>query len=140
MMKEEKDPFRYKVLDGRQLALKISANSVYGFTGAQVGKLPCLEISQSVTSFGRQMIEQTKQLVESRFNIANGYTFDSKVIYGDTDSVMVKFGVNNLEDAMKLGREAAEFVSGTFVKPIKLGKIKFLSLKNKILNRLFKIH
>ena len=34
------------VLDGRQLALKISANSVYGFTGAQVGKLPCLEISQ----------------------------------------------------------------------------------------------
>ena len=34
-----------QVLDGRQLALKISANSVYGFTGAQVGKLPCLEIS-----------------------------------------------------------------------------------------------
>lgn len=64
MMKEEKDPFRYKVLDGRQLALKMSANSVYGFTGAQVGKLPCLEISQSVTSFGRTMIEKTKQLVE----------------------------------------------------------------------------
>jgi len=42
----EKDPLRQKVLDGRQLALKISANSVYGFTGAQVGKLPCLEISQ----------------------------------------------------------------------------------------------
>ena len=35
-----------KVLDGRQLALKISANSVYGFTGANVGKLPCIEISQ----------------------------------------------------------------------------------------------
>lgn len=33
-MKHEKDPFRYSVLDGRQLALKISANSVYGFTGA----------------------------------------------------------------------------------------------------------
>lgn len=33
-------------MDGRQLALKVSANSVYGFTGAQVGKLPCLEISQ----------------------------------------------------------------------------------------------
>lgn len=45
-LKQETDPFRKKVLDGRQLALKISANSVYGFTGAQVGKLPCLEISQ----------------------------------------------------------------------------------------------
>ena len=44
-LKNETDPFRKKVLDGRQLALKISANSVYGFTGAQVGKLPCLEIS-----------------------------------------------------------------------------------------------
>ena len=36
----------HQVLDGRQLALKISANSVYGFTGATVGKLPCIEISQ----------------------------------------------------------------------------------------------
>lgn len=35
-LKKETDPFRQKVLDGRQLALKISANSVYGFTGAQV--------------------------------------------------------------------------------------------------------
>lgn len=44
-LKNETDELRKKVLDGRQLALKISANSVYGFTGAQVGKLPCLEIS-----------------------------------------------------------------------------------------------
>lgn len=44
-LKNETDPFKRMVLDGRQLALKISANSVYGFTGAQVGKLPCLEIS-----------------------------------------------------------------------------------------------
>ena len=120
MMKEEKDPFRYKVLDGRQLALKMSANSVYGFTGAQVGKLPCLEISQSVTSFGRTMIEKTKQLVESKFTIESGYPFDAGVVYGDTDSVMVKFGVPGLQEAMDLGREAAEFVSATFVKPIKL--------------------
>ena len=120
MMKNEKDPFRYKVLDGRQLALKVSANSVYGFTGAQVGKLPCLEISQSVTSFGRTMIEKTKQLVEERYRIDNGYKHDAKVIYGDTDSVMIKFGVDNLEDAMVLGREAAEYISKTFIKPIKL--------------------
>lgn len=45
------------VLDGRQLALKISANSVYGFTGAQLGKLQCMEISSSVTSFGMDMIK-----------------------------------------------------------------------------------
>lgn len=32
--------------------LQVSANSVYGFTGATVGQLPCLEISSSVTSYG----------------------------------------------------------------------------------------
>uniref|UniRef100_A0A8B9LHQ7 DNA polymerase n=1 Tax=Astyanax mexicanus TaxID=7994 RepID=A0A8B9LHQ7_ASTMX len=119
-LKKETDPFKKQVLDGRQLALKISANSVYGFTGAQVGKLPCLEISQSVTGFGRQMIEQTKQLVESKYTIANGYKADAKVVYGDTDSVMVKLGVDTVQEAMTVGREAAEWVSSHFVPPIKL--------------------
>uniref|UniRef100_A0A667Y482 DNA polymerase n=1 Tax=Myripristis murdjan TaxID=586833 RepID=A0A667Y482_9TELE len=119
-LKKETDPFKKQVLDGRQLALKISANSVYGFTGAQVGKLPCLEISQSVTGFGRQMIERTKQLVESKYTIANGYQADAKVIYGDTDSVMVKLGVATVREAMDLGKEAAEWVSSHFVHPIKL--------------------
>uniref|UniRef100_A0AAQ5ZR12 DNA polymerase delta catalytic subunit n=1 Tax=Amphiprion ocellaris TaxID=80972 RepID=A0AAQ5ZR12_AMPOC len=80
-LKKETDPFKKQVLDGRQLALKISANSVYGFTGAQVGKLPCLEISQSVTGFGRQMIETTKKLVESKYTLSNGYQADAKVYY-----------------------------------------------------------
>jgi len=62
-LKEAKDPFKKAVLDGRQLALKISANSVYGFTGALVGQLPCLAIASSVTAFGRQMIEATKARV-----------------------------------------------------------------------------
>ncbi|XP_071104876.1 DNA polymerase delta catalytic subunit-like [Haliotis cracherodii] len=119
-LKKETDPFKKKVLDGRQLALKISANSVYGFTGAQVGKLPCLEISQSVTAFGRMMIEQTKQYVEERYTISNGYKHDAKVIYGDTDSVMCKFGVETVAEAMELGKEAAEVISAKFVSPIKL--------------------
>ncbi|XP_034247843.1 DNA polymerase delta catalytic subunit isoform X1 [Thrips palmi] len=119
-LKKETDPFKQKVLDGRQLALKISANSVYGFTGAQVGKLPCLEISGSVTAYGRTMIEQTKTEVESKYRIENGYEYDAVVIYGDTDSVMVKFGVKTLEEAMRLGQEAAEYVTSKFIKPIKL--------------------
>ncbi|KAL5355852.1 DNA polymerase family B-domain-containing protein [Aspergillus floccosus] len=116
----ETDPFKKAVLNGRQLALKISANSVYGLTGATVGKLPCLPIASSTTSYGRQMIEKTKQEVEARYTIANGYSHDAKVIYGDTDSVMVKFGVSTLEEAMKLGQEASEYVSSKFIKPIKL--------------------
>ena len=57
----------------------MSANSVYGFTGATVGKLPCLEISSSTTAYGRQMIEHTKAQVQAKFNIGNGYKNDAEV-------------------------------------------------------------
>lgn len=116
----ETDPFKKAVLNGRQLALKISANSVYGITGATVGKLPCLAIASSTTSYGRQMIEKTKAEVETKYTIANGYSHDAQVIYGDTDSVMVKFGTKELAKTMELGQEAADYVSAKFIKPIKL--------------------
>ncbi|KAJ2599815.1 DNA-directed DNA polymerase delta [Coemansia sp. RSA 1722] len=119
-MKKETDPFRIQVLNGRQLALKISANSVYGFTGALNGRLPCLQISASVTAFGRDMINETVKEVEKQYTISNGYQHDATVIYGDTDSVMVKFGVKTLEEAMRLGQEAAEHVTSKFINPIKL--------------------
>lgn len=66
------------------------------------------------------MIEQTRQLVEQHYCAANGYENDAKVIYGDTDSVMVNFKVKSLEESMKLGREAAETISKNFISPIKL--------------------
>jgi len=43
-----------------------------------------------------------------------------QVIYGDTDSVMCKFGVDTVAEAMKLGSEAAEYISSKFPHPIKL--------------------
>ena len=76
--------------------------------------------SQSVTAFGRMMIERTKELVESKYTMENGYKTTAKVIYGDTDSVMVKFGVESVAESMELGKEAAAYVSSHFVKPIKL--------------------
>ena len=50
-----------------------------------------------------------------------------QVIYGDTDSVMCNFGVETVAEAMELGREAAEFISSKFIKPIKLEfeKVRF---------------
>mgnify|MGYP003365491294 FL=1 len=119
-LKAETDPFKKGVLNGRQLALKISANSVYGFTGATVGKLPCLAISSSVTAFGREMIMATKTAVQERYSKKNGADNDAVVVYGDTDSVMVKFGTTDLAEAMKLGTEAAAYVSTLFKHPINL--------------------
>lgn len=55
-----------------------------------------------------------------------------QVIYGDTDSVMVQFGTPDVNEAMNLGREAAQQISDTFTKVL-LGTIKLISLKNTLL-------
>ena len=65
------------VYNGQQLAYKISMNSIYGFTGASKGMLPCVAIASTVTMRGRQMIEETKTYVEEHFPGA-------KVRYGDS--------------------------------------------------------
>jgi DNA polymerase delta subunit 1 len=38
---------------------------VYGFTGANVGQLPCLQIAGSVTAYGRNLLFSTRSFVES---------------------------------------------------------------------------
>jgi len=85
------------VYNGQQLAYKISMNSIYGFTGASKGMLPCVAIASTVTMRGRQMIDETKNYVEEHFPGA-------KVRYGDTDSVMVEFDVQG-----RKGQEAIDY-------------------------------
>lgn len=82
--------------------------------------MPCLEIASSVTSFGRLMIDKTKRFVMGHFTVQNGYQCNADVVYGDTDSVMINFGITNMEEVMKLGKLAAEMCSAQFQKPIKL--------------------
>jgi len=75
-MNATKDPFLKTVLNAKQLAIKVSMNSIYGFTGATVGALPCLEISQAVTGQGRLMIEQTQKHAKEMFQC--------EIVYGDS--------------------------------------------------------
>ena len=60
----------------------------------------------------------------------------SQVIYGDTDSVMCKFGVDSVAEAMKLGQEAAELISSKFISPIKLEFEKVSSYSTSVLDSL----
>jgi DNA polymerase elongation subunit (family B) len=76
-MAEEKDPIKKKTLNvhnfcprfhfvlvqARQLQIKLGGNSLYGFTGARAGMLPCVAIAETVTAIGQVMITKTKQIV-----------------------------------------------------------------------------
>ena len=65
-----------EVKDGFQLAMKVSMNSIYGFTGAKFGRLPEKRIAAAVTATGRGMIQDCKNHVETNY--------DCKVVYGDS--------------------------------------------------------
>ncbi|KAI5187133.1 DNA polymerase delta subunit 1 [Nematocida homosporus] len=158
-----KDPAIRAALDARQLALKIAANSVYGFTGAAKTGLPCIPVSRSVTSFGREILMETRAMIEagvgstesmaaehgqpdkhsadgpsinqnSSANIkaaANptattagaskpGQAEKLRVIYGDTDSVMVTAPHLSLEEAFAAGKRISQAVSERLRNPLTL--------------------
>lgn len=83
------DSFAESVYNGKQLAFKVSMNSIYGFCGAVNGFLPCMAVASTVTSIGRHMIEQSKAYAEEHFDGA-------QVVYGDsvseTTPVYIRFG------------------------------------------------
>jgi DNA polymerase elongation subunit (family B) len=72
----DKSSLLYTVLDKRQLAYKVSANSAYGFMGVTKGYLPFLPGAMSTTAMGRQSIQKAAEYVKK--------TYDGKLIYGDS--------------------------------------------------------
>lgn len=80
-MKETNNEEEKKRLEFRSQALKIIANSLFGYLGyprARWYSRPCAE---AITSWGRQYIKETIEKAEEKgFN----------VIYGDTDSIFLK--------------------------------------------------
>lgn len=112
LMASESDPATRSRLDKKQLAQKVAANSVYGFTGAvEKGMYPCKEVAATVTSRGRDYIARTRSMVMEDFG------FD--VIYGDTDSVMVKLPLPEAE-AFARATEIAEHITERFPEAIVL--------------------
>jgi DNA polymerase I len=89
----EKDPDRKRFLDVEQQALKLLANSMYGYFGFPRARWYSRECAESITALGRKYILHTIDMVP-RFG------FD--VIYGDTDSVyLIKPGIKDIGEIMK---------------------------------------
>lgn len=69
-----------KILDARQLGLKMIANVTYGYTAATFsGRMPSTEISDSIVQKGRETLLRAVETVK------NEPKWNARVVYGDTD-------------------------------------------------------
>ena len=99
--------FEREVQNGRQLALKVSCNSVYGFFGTdpKKGLMSCKPVAAVTTLRGRAFIEAARAYVEKQY-------LGSKVLYGDTDSIMIKWGpTTTVPEAYRLADEASAAIT-----------------------------
>ena len=103
MMGVQTDDFMKNVYDKRQLAYKITANSLYGQCGAKTSAFYEQDIAAATTATGRLLLNYAKSIVETCYQDRVVQCHDGRVIrtnaeyvYGDTDSVFFNF---NLKDA-----------------------------------------
>lgn len=89
--------------DIKQQALKLTANSMYGCLGYTKSRFYARPLAMLTTAKGREILQATKDLAESSQGL--------RVIYGDTDSVMVNTNVDNIADALKIGNEFKKAVN-----------------------------
>ncbi len=90
LKKHGKETEIYKKLYARSHALKILANSFYGYLGYARSRWYNRQCAESVTAWGRMHIQET---------IAKAEKAGFEVIYGDTDSIFLLY--KNREDVLK---------------------------------------
>ncbi|CAI5468264.1 unnamed protein product [Closterium sp. Yama58-4] len=100
------------VLDGRQRALKLCANALYGFTGSNASPLRSVPVADSCLGLGAAACMHAKDATSQIFPGA------CRVIYGQTDSIFVLFPGKTPAEAAAMGAELASRLSELFPAPM----------------------
>ncbi|EGE78802.1 DNA polymerase zeta subunit [Blastomyces dermatitidis ATCC 18188] len=115
MKAEKDDKYLQRLLNNRQLALKLIANVTYGYTSASFsGRMPCAEIADSIVQTARETLEKAIALIHSVER------WGAEVVYGDTDSIFVYLKGRTREEAFDIGEEIARKVTNSNPRPVKL--------------------
>lgn len=112
LLETTEDDSQKAVLNGLQLAYKLVANSVYGQCGSATSAIRKLEVAACTTAAGRDRIVFARKIAETEFG--------GEVIYGDTDSIFIKFPVTDLATSIELGKKTAERITALCRRPYKI--------------------
>ena len=94
---------KYEIYYIRQMALKILANSIYGSLGYPKSRFCNYKMAAFITEKGREILRDTKKTIENELNY--------KVIYGDTDSIMIDTGLIHNEENIIKAKEISQEIS-----------------------------
>ncbi|KAL4892922.1 hypothetical protein BDV59DRAFT_202282 [Aspergillus ambiguus] len=115
MKMDKDDKMLQRLLNNRQLALKLIANVTYGYTSASFsGRMPCAEIADSIVQSGRETLEKAIALIHSVER------WGAEVVYGDTDSLFVYLKGRTRSEAFGIGEDIAKAVTAINPHPVKL--------------------
>jgi len=126
-MAKEPDEFMKNILDKRQNAYKVTANSLYGQCGARTSTFYDKDVAASCTATGRKLLIYAKTLIEEVYHQRMCETsmgpvcVTAEYVYGDTDSVFFKFtlfkegkvvqGIDALALTIELAKEAGHLAT-----------------------------
>ncbi|KAH3761918.1 DNA polymerase zeta catalytic subunit [Pelomyxa schiedti] len=104
-----------RMMNARQLGLKMIANVTYGYASAAFsGRMPCVDIADAIVETARQTLERAIKVVNSTSK------WNAEVVYGDTDSMFVMLKTATRDEAFKMGQEIAQTITEQNPPPIKL--------------------
>ncbi|KAF4687227.1 DNA polymerase zeta catalytic subunit [Perkinsus olseni] len=105
-VKPDDSPALHRIMDARQLGLKLLANVTYGYAGASYsGRMPCSELADAIVMTARRTLQHAMSVAED---------MGATVFYGDTDSMFIRppsDHCGSVEAAFEFGRRLADCVT-----------------------------